>query len=90
MNEERLSINRGKDKDCVSAGGREETCEWGTEATHSSTPLTVVKQERGAKKTERQHEDWRWSGRNKCLCLAQHQTMRMGWLRHGFGFYLYA
>ncbi len=50
----------------------------------------MVKEEKGAEKTERKHEDKRRSGRNKCLCLAQCLTMSMGWLKDGSGFYLHA
>lgn len=55
VNEKRLSFNWGKDRESVSTGGRENErvlVRGADIATHSSTPLTVVKQEKGTKKTE--------------------------------------
>lgn len=49
----------GRDKGSVSAVGEGK----GDVATCSSTPLTVVEGEKGAKKTERKHADRRRSGK---------------------------
>lgn len=63
MDEKRVSFNRGgggvrRDKGNASTVGEGK----GDVATCSSTPLTVVEGERGAKKTERKHADRGRSG----------------------------
>lgn len=75
-------------RECARRGGERKCVRHGDSFIHA--PDSVVKEEKGAKKTEGRHADRRGSGRNKCLRLAQRLTMSMGWLKDGSGFYLHA